>query len=231
MKNETVSTSQPGALPTTDEASMAGSKAGHCVPGPPQVCIALPGQATRLNAMLVRAFDEDPLTCWFVRGDERRPRRMQRLFDWYLRQALPLGWSHATEDGSCAALWMGPGQWKMPLLRQLLLLPELIRVVGADRLVSRIRGTDALQHRHPRAPHFYLAVLGAEPLRQGQGLGSSVLRQGLQRCDRMRVPAYLETANPRNLALYKRHDFEVRERLTIPGGGPPVWLMWRPARP
>ena len=199
--------------------------------GSPPVRTASAGQADRLNAMLVRAFDEDPLTCWFVRDDRRRPQRMQRLFDWYLRQALPLGWSHATWDGSCAAVWMGPGQWRMPLLRQLLLLPELVGVVGADRLVSRIRGTDALQRRHPGTPHFYLALLGVEPPRQGQGLGSAVLRRGLRRCDRMKLPAYLETANPRNLALYERHGFEVREQLTIPGGGPPVWLMWRPAHP
>ena len=200
-------------------------------PGTPPIGIAMPAHATHLNALLVRAFDADPLTCWFVRDDDQRPQRMQRVFAWYLRQALPLGHSHATQDGSCAALWMGPGQWKMPLLRQLLLLPEIVRVVGADRLVSRIRGTDALQRRHPAAPHFYLAALGTEPQRQGQGLGSAVLAQGLQRCDRMGLPAYLETANPRNLALYERHGFDVREQLTLPGGGPPVWLMWRPARP
>lgn len=192
----------------------------------PSIRIASPVHAARLNALLVRAFDADPLTCWFVRDDQRRAQRIQRVFAWYLRQALPLGHSHATEDGSCTALWMGAGQWKMPLLRQLLLLPEIVRIVGADRLLSRIRGTDALQRRHPVEPHFYLAALGTDPQRQGQGLGSAVLAQGLRRCDRLRLPAYLETANPRNLALYQRHGFRLSEEFTIPGG-PLVWLMWR----
>jgi ribosomal protein S18 acetylase RimI-like enzyme len=43
-------------------------------------------------------------------------------------------------------------------------------------------------------------------------------------------PAYLESSNERNVPLYERLGFEVRERYVLPSG-PPVWLMWRPAAP
>ena len=180
--------------------------------------------------MLVRAFDSDPLTCWFVRKDVRHVQGMRRLFLWYLREVLPLGWSHTMSTHHAAALWLGPGQWKMPLLRQIMLLPEIVQVVGIDRLISRLKGMNTLQDQHPTLPHFYLAVVGTDPVLQGKGLGSRVLRAGLERCDAMDLPAYLETANQRNLSLYERHGFQLIKQIVIPDGGPNVWLMWRKPR-
>ena len=49
------------------------------------------------------------------------------------------------------------------------------------------------------------------------------------------APAYVESANERNLAFYQRHGFEVVEEFTLLGKGPRVWGMWRnpqtPPRP
>ena len=52
-------------------------------------------------------------------------------------------------------------------------------------------GWEKLEYKHPREPHFYLAVLGTEPAAQGRGLGSSVLSGVLDQCDRDGVPAVL----------------------------------------
>jgi GNAT superfamily N-acetyltransferase len=88
-------------------------------------------------------------------------------------------------------------------------------------------GVDALEKQHPREPHYYLFVLGVEPSLQGKGVGSALLGPVLARCDAEGMPAYLETANPRNLPLYERHGFRVRAEFAVPHGGPLTWLMWR----
>ena len=53
------------------------------------------------------------------------------------------------------------------------------------------------------------------------------MRSRLARCDAARLPAYLESSKERNVPFYERHGFRVTGELTIPGGGPTLWLMWR----
>ena len=53
------------------------------------------------------------------------------------------------------------------------------------------------------------------------------MRTVLDRADDEGMPAYLEATSERNRALYLRHGFEDLEKVHWPGGGPPLWLMWR----
>jgi ribosomal protein S18 acetylase RimI-like enzyme len=75
--------------------------------------------------------------------------------------------------------------------------------------------------------HRYLMVLGVEPKRQGQGVGGALLQPGLELADRERVPCYLETAKEINVRFYEKHGFEVRRKIDLPRGGPPMWTMLR----
>ena len=47
--------------------------------------------------------------------------------------------------------------------------------------------------KHPREPHWYLALLGVDPALQGRGFGPHLMQPVLDRCDSDRLPAYLET--------------------------------------
>jgi GNAT superfamily N-acetyltransferase len=96
-------------------------------------------------------------------------------------------------------------------------LPRILRVLAF------------VEARHPHEPHYYLQFIGVEPKRQGNGTGSALLRPVLERCDREGLPAYLEASNERSRALYARHGFELVEEARLPGGGPPIWRMWREA--
>jgi predicted N-acetyltransferase YhbS len=79
---------------------------------------------------------------------------------------------------------------------------------------------------HPSEPHWYLAVRGVDPGRQGVGVGGTLLRAGLARCDRERLPVYLDTGKPENLEYYVRFGFTVSADIFIVGG-PTAWLLRR----
>jgi GNAT superfamily N-acetyltransferase len=184
------------------------------------------GDVDRLAVALARAFHDDPVTRWVYADDGRRPHWTTRFFAWQVRRLMGQDVSWTTADGAGgAALWALPGRWRespgdtVALLRLTLLgvLPRLPRV---------LRGLGQVELRHPSERHLYLAVLGVDPDRQGQGVGSQLIRPGLDLCDRERLPAYLETGKEANLAFYGRHGFQVLERLDLPKG-PPVWFLWR----
>jgi ribosomal protein S18 acetylase RimI-like enzyme len=82
---------------------------------------------------------------------------------------------------------------------------------------------------HPHEPHWYLPLIGVDPTRQGRGLGSALLQHALARCDREHAPAYLESSNPANIPLYRRHGFEVIGTVQA-GSSPPIVPMLRAAR-
>jgi ribosomal protein S18 acetylase RimI-like enzyme len=183
-----------------------------------------------LARTLARAFYDDPVTAWFYPNAARRMTHARRFFAIRLRQLADQQLIFTTPDHSGAALWARPGHWREDLRQSLMLTPML--PVLLPRIVRSTRAVREIERRHPVEPHYYLSVIGTDPDKQGEGVGSALLVPVLQRCDADRTAAYLESSKASNLSFYERHGFEVTERIDLPEQGPPLWLMWRePARP
>jgi RimJ/RimL family protein N-acetyltransferase len=103
------------------------------------------------------------------------------------------------------------------------------------RLLWLKRTYDTLEHRASQGgPHWHVHMMVVSPALQGQGLGSQLLREVLQRTDAVH-PVVLTTHLEQNVVFYKRAGFVVTadEQLTPPGSAPyRVWSMRRaPAAP
>jgi GNAT superfamily N-acetyltransferase len=182
----------------------------------------------RLAGALGRAFDDDPVMGWLFPDPVRRRLAVPRFFSIMLTKiVMPHDEVYTTDDVAGGALWEPPGKWRLGVRGQIRLLPDFIRVFGR-RLGFATRGLNLIEASHPEELHWYLAVLGTEPARQGQGIGSTLMAPILERCDREGMPAYLESSKESNIAFYARHGFAVTKELRLPSG-PPVWPMWRPA--
>ena len=182
----------------------------------------------RLTAVLARAFDDDPIANWFAAQDQRRARRIYDFMHVGLKKmTLPYGECYTTPDLQGGALWTPPGKWKLGMLQQLLLIPSIVKCTTWRRLPKVMSGLTAIEKKHPSAPHYYLMVLGTEPALQGRGIGGQLMAPILERCDRERMPPYLESSKEQNVPLYERNGFKVTEEFTVPDGGPKLWFMWR----
>lgn len=79
---------------------------------------------------------------------------------------------------------------------------------------------------HPQPDHHHLAFLAVQPDRQGQGVGSALLRHHHAWLDAKRMPGYLEASSELGVELYAKHGYQVRELFRLPDGTP-FWPMWR----
>jgi GNAT superfamily N-acetyltransferase len=191
-------------------------------------------EAALLGEVLADAFADDPVFAWLIPPQLRgRDNRMRTFFTsmsrGYLRRGKPC---YLTGDDSAAALWAAPGAWTMPL-SQVILEAAPTGLAFRCRLFLALRTQVQIEHLHAgqSPPHWYLGYLGARRGRQGQGLGTQLLREVLACADTDGVPAYLESSNERNLPLYERNGFRVIGDLRALGHGPTIWRMWREPQP
>jgi ribosomal protein S18 acetylase RimI-like enzyme len=184
-----------------------------------------PDDLDALGAVLGRAFADDPVWTW-VYPQPDRSRRLARMYRSLLRATLDRGATVLTDDATRgAAIWQRSDDRSLGALGNLRVATAMI----ASR--ARIRRGQAvmraIEGRHPKELHWYLAVLGTDPAHQGQGVGSALIRHVLDDRANTGEPAYLETETEANVPYYERHGFEVVGELDVPGGGPHLWLMWR----
>lgn len=194
----------------------------------PGVRRAEPADVEAAAEALALAFFDDPGWGHVLPDAESRADKLLAYFQAELRHTVP---EHrelwVTEDGSGAAVWAEPGNWMVPVGVALREAPAMRRVFGR-RIVLATRCAVQILRGHPRRPrHWYLHYLGVVPERQGRGLGGMLIRPVLERCDRERLPAYLEASTERNRALYERNGFAVTEPFHMPARGPLLRRMWR----
>jgi ribosomal protein S18 acetylase RimI-like enzyme len=189
-----------------------------------------PPDVDRVVDMLALAFDDDPVVNYLVRQDGRRSERLHRAMRVALEQmTLPYGASYVTEDYAAAALWVPPAGQHRSLLGDLRLLSAMLAIGGAASIPRLIVASRLTEAHAPHEAHMHLMTLAVDPALQGQGIGSRLLEDGLERSDRQRLPVYLRSSKERNVPFCERHGFRITAEIRLPRGGPPVWLMWRDA--
>lgn len=191
--------------------------------GLPSVRPARAEEADAAAALLTDAFvDEAGLNYWLRQGTQKdRARRL--FFDRAVRDTVhPQRDLWVAEAGSGmqgAAIWLKPGlhAYDFSPWRQLVITPLLYRIAGVRGSLRGLALGEELERLHPPAPHAHLVFLGVSPQAQGQGIGSAILKHTLAPLDAEGVPAMLEATTERNVALYRRHGFEVARDLHLPG--------------
>jgi ribosomal protein S18 acetylase RimI-like enzyme len=185
-----------------------------------------------LAAVLSRAFARDPFYSYLAGDAPERNQRMRDGWSGILRYASAgMRETWTTDDRAGVALWIPPGRRASSLIDSVRLMPAMARLTGGGRLrqvASALETLEARRHQHVPAPHWYLSVLGVDPDRQREGIGSALLGPVLERAATQGTPAYLETATAHNVLLYERHGFEVVEELILPRTDIRGWLMVRP---
>jgi ribosomal protein S18 acetylase RimI-like enzyme len=191
-----------------------------------EVKIADKNEQQAVLSTLMLAFSIDPCMRYALTKPETFIGAFRRLALALGGGAFEHGSAYVDAEGASAALWLPPGVESDGEAIGAL-VEEIVDDPEKQQVLAQVG--EAMGENHPHEPHWYLAMIGADPSRQGRGLGSALLKEGLRRCDADGLPAYLESSNPANIPLYERHGFEV-VGLIQPGDFPPLTPMLRRPR-
>jgi ribosomal protein S18 acetylase RimI-like enzyme len=192
------------------------------------------GQIPTSGEVLGRAFFDDPLTSYWLPDPEHR----KRALPWFMTTATKYGHRYGeiettagTVEGS--AIWLRPGETHVPPMRMMRVgmyaAPFRLGWGNFNRFMKSLDIIEKIHKQQVPEDHWYLMLLGVDPPRQGQGVGSALMQPALAKADAAHLPAYLETQKEINVKLYRKHGFDVVFEDDLPDG-PHYWCMKRPAR-
>jgi GNAT superfamily N-acetyltransferase len=174
---------------------------------------------------VVMAFGADPVTRWAWPRSHQYLAAMPTFVRAFGGGAFAHDSAYGTTEYIGAALWLPPGvhpdSGRMGELMESTSSPSA-RADGPAIF-------EQMAKYHPSEPHWYLPLIGVDPAHQGKGHGDALMSYALERCDRDKVQAHLESTCSRNIALYRRHGFEPLGTIQV-GSSPPIIPMLRRPR-
>ena len=188
------------------------------------VTIASSEELDDVIGTLTLAFSADPIMRWIL-GE---PATYLQFFPQMIRPLVELACKNGSAywSGSAgASIWLGPG---VEMDGEQMVHVIQAAVPAADQ-EARFQFLGQMGDFHPKEPHWYLPIIGADPACQGQGHGSALLKRALEPCDVAALPAYLESSSAANIPLYERYGFEVSGEIQVQDS-PKMWPMYRQPR-
>jgi ribosomal protein S18 acetylase RimI-like enzyme len=170
-------------------------------------------------ATIVLAFGSDPFVRWMLPEPERFLTYFSRITRLHGELTSSSGGAFALPDGRGAAFWYPPGVHPDGQA-----FGALLQEAGVAGRVASV--WEQVGKYEPDEPHWYLRQIGVDPAARGNGLGSALLRAGLDEVDRAGARAYLEATSTASKSLYERHGFVSLGEVKV-GDAPPLWPMVR----
>lgn len=176
-----------------------------------RISIATIDDRERTLATITTAFVKDPFLRLMLPDDEEYATHAPAFFGALFDKRVDDGTIWLINDASAVAMWDGPDSTTEAVFD----LPPAAKAVMKE-YDEQVHGVI------PETRHWYLGVVATDPQHARRGLGRAVMRAGLDRASADGLPAYLETTNPGNVALYQSVGWTVEAQFERPL---PVWVM------
>jgi ribosomal protein S18 acetylase RimI-like enzyme len=191
------------------------------------------GDTDNIVTTLVRAYVEDPfMKEYYWRHAESYEKSADMVYRTTIEMIVKES-NHQlliSDDGKGVAFWYAPNAYKVNVLQVIAWLPRIIRHFGFKSLKPIMNTFQSMDKHRPKEAHYYLNCIGIDPDHRGKGIGSALMNTILERCDRERCGAYLESTTETRQGFYKKFGFELVTKIDIPKGTVPLWSMWRAPR-
>jgi ribosomal protein S18 acetylase RimI-like enzyme len=191
-------------------------------------------QVKAASEVLSRAFYDDPLLSSFIPDPLQRKKKLHYLLETLVQYSVTHGEVYATSPNfEGVAVWLPSDRVDMTLWRGLRSGGlSIITHLGVQSTFRQLSDSDficSVHKHHIKAPHWYLYLLGVDPVLRGQGYASKLVKPVLTRTEHEGMACWLDNTNENNLQMYQHYGFRVIEEYKIPRTGVRIWGMLKEA--
>src|SRR5699024_7017138 len=114
-----------------------------------------------------------------------------------------------SQDRNACALILYPDRKRITFKSITLDIQLIFQCVGIRNIKKTLKRESLIKRIQPKEMMTYLWFIGVSPDRQGNGIGSRLLKDILDSSKALDRSVYLETSTGRNLPWYRKFGFEV----------------------
>lgn len=119
--------------------------------------------------------------------------------------------------------------WKYIMAGGLGLIPKL-GIKTTKKMARFEKFALEIKNKYAKPGCFYLYIFVTMPEYRGKGLGSKIMRPMMDYLDEHKHDCYLETVVAKNVGIYKRYGFELKEEVNVPGTDLTIYAMLRTSK-
>lgn len=174
---------------------------------------ATPNDKELVAEILIRSFVDNKSVNYIIKQDEKREQRLKHLMEYSFDVCNLFGDVFISDDRKACALVVVTDRKKVTVKSILLDIKLVLSVTGLSNINKAISRESAIQKIHPSIPLYYLWFIGVEPSQQGQGIGSKLLNEIIQKGLSENRTICLETSTLKNIPWYEKHGFKTYREL------------------
>jgi ribosomal protein S18 acetylase RimI-like enzyme len=191
-------------------------------------------QAGPVMEVLSRAFMTYPMMLHYYPDELKRLTILRSMMAVPVYTCLAKGAIYApTEKLEGIAIWSDGddypvGGWRLLRTVPLPYLWGFMRN-GGSRMQNMDRFITQIHKKLVPQRHYYLEVLGVDPLHQKKGYSSLLIKPMLEQLEKQNLDCFLETQDPADVAIYRHFGFETIDESPVPGTPLTSWAMLKKA--
>jgi ribosomal protein S18 acetylase RimI-like enzyme len=158
--------------------------------------------------ILSTSFINDPHVNWLIE-ESKNKNKLKILIEYVFGESLDRGEIYLSDDNKAAVLWNTEKKGKVSfefIKRNL----QFLFQVGLKSTIRALKTDKIIYNFYPKKqPYCQLYLIGVLPDGQGKGLASSLMNPMIENMKTRAIPMHLETANPRNVEIYRKKGFSI----------------------
>ncbi len=165
--------------------------------------------------ILTASFIDNKSVNYIIQQDNKKHQRMRALMDYSFEICSLFGKVFLSDDRNACVMLIYPGRKQTTLKSVWLDIKLIFTCIGIANLFKAMARESKIKKIHPKERMCYLWFIGVDPISHGLGIGSKLLNEIIQECEKEERPIFLETSTMKNLPWYKKFGFEAYNELNL----------------